>query len=64
MSEFHRKVTALLRQHLFEKVPGGKGSHEKWRGGQPKVTLTVPKNLKSRHTANAILKSAGLKNRF
>lgn len=64
MSDLYRKVTSRLRQNFFERVPGGKGSHEKWRNAEQRLTLTVPRNLKSRHTANAILKDAGLKDRL
>jgi predicted RNA binding protein YcfA (HicA-like mRNA interferase family) len=41
----------------------GKGSHDIWISptGQ---TITVPTNLKVRHTANGILKQAGLPKAF
>ncbi len=55
---FYRDITRLLSARGFSKVPGGKGSHEKWKNGEG-LTLTVPRNLYSRHTANAILKSSG-----
>jgi predicted RNA binding protein YcfA (HicA-like mRNA interferase family) len=35
-----------------------KGSHERWVSEAGK-TLIVPRNLKSRHTANGILRDAG-----
>jgi predicted RNA binding protein YcfA (HicA-like mRNA interferase family) len=44
-------------------VPGGKGSHEKWRQEETGRTLIVP-HTKSRHTANEILKDAGLPKAF
>lgn len=40
-------------------MPGKKGSHEKWKHVTTETLLLVPFNLKSRHTANAILKDAG-----
>jgi predicted RNA binding protein YcfA (HicA-like mRNA interferase family) len=58
MPDYYRQVTALLRAAQFEKIPGGKGSHEKWRSDVLSVTTIVPKSLKSRHTANGILKTA------
>lgn len=40
-----------------------KGSHERWAcAGRPDVI--VPRNLMSRHTANAILRTAGLAKKF
>lgn len=56
--DFHREVVAALREHRWERVPGGKDSHEKWRGPTG-GTVTVPRS-KSRHTANAVLKQAGI----
>ena len=41
----------------------GKGSHEIWIGPNGH-SLSVPKTVKSRHTANAILKQAGLPKAF
>ena len=60
MDELYRKISGLLRLHHFEKIPGGKGSHEKWQSNISGRVLVVPFNLKSRHTANAILKDAGI----
>ena len=60
---FYRDIVRLLGAHGFSKVSGGKGSHEKWKNGEG-LTLTVPRNLYSRHTANAILKSAGSDDRL
>lgn len=44
-------------------MSGGKGSHEKWRHPGSEKTLVVPRT-KSRHTANDILKDAGLPKAF
>ncbi|MFN3834729.1 MAG: type II toxin-antitoxin system HicA family toxin [Glycocaulis sp.] len=60
---FYRDVIKALKAAGFALVPGGKGSHEKWRKSGGPLVL-VPRNLKSRHTANAIMKSAGLTVRF
>lgn len=56
---FYKAVTVELSRLGFVRKGGGKGSHEKWFGGADDLTLIVPRNLKSRHTANAILKDAG-----
>lgn len=62
VSDYYREVTKLLRDAGFERVPGGKGSHEKWRcpGRAP---VTVP-SKPLRHMANEILKQAGLPKAF
>jgi predicted RNA binding protein YcfA (HicA-like mRNA interferase family) len=42
----------------------GKGSHEIWLNPKSGVSFTVPHSIKSRHTANEILKQAGLPKAF
>jgi predicted RNA binding protein YcfA (HicA-like mRNA interferase family) len=59
---FYREVVEELSRNNFRKVPGGKGSHEKWECGS--VRVLVPFHCKSRHTANAVMKAAGLARRF
>ncbi|MBU1539540.1 MAG: type II toxin-antitoxin system HicA family toxin [Alphaproteobacteria bacterium] len=62
VGDYYRDVTRLLREAGYERVPGGRGSHEKWRyPGRP--TVIVPaKPL--RHMANEVLKQAGLPKAF
>lgn len=60
---FYRDVIAELKGAGFRLIAGGKGSHEKWESPAGQWVL-VPRNMKSRHTANAIMKSAGLAARF
>ena len=57
--EFYKSVTNELMRLGFQRVKGGKGSHEKWRSVFTHEMLIVPRNLKSRHTANGILRDAG-----
>ena len=45
------------------RVPGGKGSHEKYAKQGVARRLAVPFNLYSRHLANSILKDAGSSDR-
>lgn len=56
---YYAAVIRTLAALGYYRRTNAKGSHEKWchDGGRP--TLIVPFNLKSRHTANAILKDAG-----
>ncbi len=56
---FYKDVRDILMKLGFEYQANAKGSHEKWRSRETGKMLLVPHNLKSRHTANAILKDAG-----
>ncbi len=60
--DLYRRLTKILKNHGFKKLPGGggKGSHEKWKHPDQNDILTVTYNMKSRHTANDILKEAGI----
>lgn len=60
---FYRDVTKALKAAGYAKVDGGKGSHEKWESPD-ELWVLVPRKLKSRHTANAIMRSAGLDRKF
>lgn len=55
---FYKDVVLEISRFGFLFWKAAKGSHEKWRNDQGKV-LIVPHNLKSRHTANGILRDAG-----
>jgi predicted RNA binding protein YcfA (HicA-like mRNA interferase family) len=62
MNGYYQQLVALLKAHGFLFVRAGKGSHEIW--GKGNIHLTVPYNCKSRYTANAILKDAGVNKRL
>lgn len=62
MNGYFEQVVAVLQKHGFERAHGGKGSHQKWRGSG--VTVLVPFNCYSRHTANAVMKQAGIDHKF
>ena len=61
--DFYPDLAKLLRAAGCEQVAGGKGSHEKWRSPINGRTFVVPRS-KSRHTANEVLKQAGLPKAF
>ena len=42
----------------------GRGDHEIWYSPITKARFVVDQNIKSRHTANAVLKQAGLPKKF
>ena len=61
---YYRRLTDILKKEAGAYfVAGGKGSHEHWmtKDGTP---LVIPRNLDKRHTANGILKDAGLTKKF
>jgi predicted RNA binding protein YcfA (HicA-like mRNA interferase family) len=60
--DLYPDLIRLLLDAGCERMPGGKGSHEKWKRADGLV-LIVPRS-KSRHTANAVLKQAGLPKAF
>jgi predicted RNA binding protein YcfA (HicA-like mRNA interferase family) len=53
----------LLTQAGWSPTTGGKGSHEEWIHSDTKRLVIVPRS-KSRHTANEVLKQAGLPKAF
>ncbi len=61
MNGYYNQVTAVLKQYGFLNLRQ-KGSHQTWGNGS--VCVTVSTNCDSRHTANAIMKQAGLSERF
>ena len=61
MNGYYNQVIAVLKQRGFLFVRQ-KGSHQTW-AGNPKV-VTVSTNCASRHTANEIMKQAGINHRF
>jgi len=54
----------LLQANGCYLVRQGKGSHEIWYSPVSKQNVTVPQSTKSRHTANDVLKKAGLAKAF
>ena len=58
------RLKTLLREHGCEFVRAGKGDHEVWRSPHAAMPFAVDGKIMSRHTANAILKQAGIKAKF
>jgi predicted RNA binding protein YcfA (HicA-like mRNA interferase family) len=61
---FDRALRALLSEAGCYCERQSKGSHEWWYSPINGRHFTVPHNIKSRHTANEILKQAGLGKRL
>lgn len=64
MAGFYRELISLLEGAGCKFVREGSGDHEIWYSPKTKTHFTVDKGTKSRHTANEILKQAGLKKAF
>lgn len=64
MNNFAPEVRRLLREHGFEFLRQGRGDHEIWHNPSTGRKVTVDGTIKSRHTANGILKQAGLVKMF
>jgi predicted RNA binding protein YcfA (HicA-like mRNA interferase family) len=64
MEDFYREQISILRANGFEFLRAGKGSHEIWSNPTTNRHVTVPRNTKSRHTANDVLKQADLPKKF
>ena len=62
--QFDRALRDLLRAAGCTTVRQGKGSHEIWYSPITKRNFPVPVGIFSRHTANAILRQAGLPKAF
>lgn len=61
MNGFYAQVIAALKEHGYHLLRTGKGSHEIWTNGAR--NQTVPRHC-ARHTANTIMKQAGIDARF
>lgn len=59
-STLYPALVAILRTYGCVFVRQGKGSHEIWRSSMSNKTFCVPFTIKSKPTANAILKQAGI----
>ncbi len=64
MADFRPKLVKILADAGCEFVRQGKGDHEIWRSPLSHRRFTVDSKIKSRHTANEVLKQAGLPKRF
>jgi predicted RNA binding protein YcfA (HicA-like mRNA interferase family) len=64
MADLYRDLAAALEGAGCWIVRSGKGSHEIWFSPVTRRHITVPRSTKSRHTANEVLKQAGLEKAF
>lgn len=64
MAEYEKKVRKILMQNKCSFQRRGKGDHDIWYSPITDRHITVDTKIKSRHTANAILKQSGINYRF
>lgn len=64
MAEYEKKVRDILKKNSCAFVRRGKGDHDIWYSPITKRHITVDSKIKSRHTANAIMKQSGIKHSF
>jgi HicA toxin of bacterial toxin-antitoxin, len=64
MTGFTPKLKQILREHgcYFERQ--GRGDHEIWYSPITRRRFPVDQKILSRHTANAVLKQAGITKQF
>ena len=64
MAGFTARLKRKLRKAGCRPVRQGRGDHEIWFSPVSSRNFPVDSNIKSRHTANAVLAQAGLKKAF
>lgn len=64
MAEYEKEVRKILTQNQCQFVRHGKGDHDIWYSPATNRHITVDTKIKSRYTANAILKQSGISYRF
>lgn len=64
MANYGKDVRKLLLEAGCHVARQAKGDHELWWSPITERKITVDKKIKSRHTANGILKRAGLEKKF
>jgi predicted RNA binding protein YcfA (HicA-like mRNA interferase family) len=64
MAEYEKKVREILKAYGCTFVRRGKGDHDIWYSPITNRHITVDGKIKSRHTANAIMKQSGINHHF
>lgn len=64
MAEYEKAVRDILTANSCVFVRHGKGDHDIWFSPITQRHITVDSKIKSRHTANAIMKQSGIDYRF
>ena len=64
MADFTKQLKKCLRQSDCRFERQGRGDHEIWYSPVTKIRFVLDQHIKSRHTANAVLKQAGVAKKF
>ena len=64
MADYSPEVKKILRENCCRFDRAGKGDHEIWFSPITKRKFPVDHKILSRHTANAVLKQAGIPKAF
>jgi hypothetical protein len=64
MAEYEKRVREILSKHGCYFVRHGKGDHDIWHSPITGISVTVDTRIKSRHTANVIMKQSGINHHF
>ena len=64
MDEYEKRVREKLSENGCYFVKHGKGNHDTWFSPITNKPITVDGKIKSRHSANGILKRAGINYKF
>ena len=64
MTDFQKALKDHLQKVGCKFERQGKGDHEIWYSPITKIRFVVDGKIKSRHTANAVLKQAGIPKKF
>ena len=64
MAEYEKKVRDKLAEHGCKFVRHGKGDHDIWYSPITGKHFPVDSKIKSRHTANGIMKQSGIAYKF
>lgn len=64
MADYAPKLKKILTGHGCKRIRQGKGDHEFWESPISGNRFPVDHKIQSRHTANAVLKQAGIPEKF
>lgn len=64
MASYTRQLREILRAHECRYERPGRGDHEIWYSPITERRFPVDHKILSRHTANAVLKQAGIPKKF
>lgn len=64
MATYEKQVVTALKLNGCVFVRHGKGDHDIWYSPITKRNVTVDSTIKSRYTANEIMKQSGIQHRF